>query len=151
MTDHDGNAKRRDDVSEQDRSASGLLRSRDITVVFTEAKAELGLLKSFLSARNVHCIEHYTAHGQNARGSLLSAVLTDMSAIWDKPFRQCIVVGDLRLSPVIVLCLRLKARGVEVFACPTSVRADDRLSLSLQRLAIAGVSAISLEHLMEEV
>ena len=117
----------------------GVMRRRDIQVIFVDAVYEDGLIMSALSAYGIPYLEVHDEAGEFAIAPTLDSILNDKQTVWET---------SLGVSH---LCLRTLSLGFEAFFCPTEFDESQLNSLILQRLLRAGVMPVPLEHLLSEL
>ena len=129
----------------------GVMRRRDIQVIFVDAVYEDGLIMSALSAYGIPYLEVHDEAGEFAIAPTLDSILNDKQTVWETSRRQILIKGNVSSLGVSHLCLRTLSLGFESFFCPTEFDESQLNSLILQRLLRAGVMPVPLEHLLSEL
>ncbi|HIG21833.1 hypothetical protein D1224_12995 [Henriciella barbarensis] len=129
----------------------GVMRRRDIQVIFVDAVYEDGLIMSALSAYGIPYLEVHDEAGEFAIAPTLDSILNDKQTVWETSRRQILIKGNVSSLGVSHLCLRTLSLGFEAFFCPTEFDESQLNSLILQRLLRAGVMPVPLEHLLSEL
>lgn len=109
------------------------------------------VLTATLSAANVPTVEIPDTNEKYAIDSALGDILNNKTTVWDTGRRQLLIVGDVRSTRLVKLCLTACASKFEVFVCSNFSDNNPYVSIAAQRLLNLGVHPIGFDYILDEL